>query len=100
VIIPLVRPDLKTEREFGRQVALSSFFPAIFSVVMYDNEGTSIVRNEQDSRIALDRGRYRMEASIVYSHDKFFEFTSEFVVGDGAAELYWGPGSHKLLRRK
>lgn len=85
VIVPLVRADLSTQRESGRQVALSSFFPAIFAVVMHDGEGTSIVRGEHDSRIILDRGRYRMEASIVYSHDKIFEFTSDFMVGDEAA---------------
>jgi hypothetical protein len=103
VIIGLVRPHLKTDKEYGKQVTLASFVPAIFSVVIHDDHGTRLVLEENldsEPRVVLERGRYRIECEITHSHYHAFKFHAEFSVGDTDADLYWVGHHPKILQYK
>ena len=100
VIVPWEGAKLRTEKEHGKQVTLSTLFPAIFSPVIWEDERARVNLDTDDGRgtVFLHSGQYLIVINIIYGHDKRVERQATFVVGDTMDRTYWAPGS--LVRKQ
>jgi hypothetical protein len=95
-----IRPILSTEKEEGRQVIVSSFLPAIFAVVVFNNSKAKVFEeglDDESDEILLARGRYKLTINVNYAHDRWKTYETEFTVGLTGGDFYWSDDL-KLLK--
>jgi hypothetical protein len=95
-IVPMVRANLITEKEHGKQVTISTVFPAIFVPIICEDGNVKVVRDQEDEEILLKRGRYRIDIDLLFGHDRMIKGHAEFIVGDTPENSYWDTGSLRL----
>jgi hypothetical protein len=99
VIVPWEGAKLRTGKEHGKQVTMSTSFPAVFSPVIWEDERARVNLDTDDGggTVFLHSGQYLIIIHIIYGHGKRAEWHANFVVGDTMDRTYWAPGS--LVRK-
>jgi hypothetical protein len=84
-------PKLKTDKEYGRLVTLSGFFPAIFSVATKNGSEAFLISHDDENgnNIPLDAGRYNVVITAIYAMHKKKEKAFSFTVSRDCSYFAW-----------